>query len=89
MSEGKIFYERIGTIRVLLDGDCKAVFDLGEMLAKLPKPEEPDPDHHWGWLMSELRRDWFATWYANVLREREKAGLTVVVADGEGGEGAS
>ena len=86
MSEGKLFYERIGSIEIMLDGKSKAVFNLGEMLSKLPKPDESDPDHHWGWLMSDLRKDWYTSWYKSVLQERAKAGLPVVLPKPSGEE---
>ncbi|KAF7337650.1 hypothetical protein MSAN_02238300 [Mycena sanguinolenta] len=72
MDYGGIFYERIGEIVVLLDGEEKAVFNLGAMLSELPKG---DP---WGFTIRELRKERFGKWKERTIKERLEAGLLVV-----------
>ncbi|KAF7337668.1 hypothetical protein MSAN_02240300 [Mycena sanguinolenta] len=72
MDYGGIFYERIGEIVVLLDGEERTVFKLGEMLSELPKG---DP---WGYTIRELRKERFGKWKEKTIKERMEAGLPVV-----------
>ncbi|KAJ6520290.1 hypothetical protein C8R45DRAFT_1205293 [Mycena sanguinolenta] len=67
MEYGGIFYERIGEIAVLLDGEEKAAFKLGEMLSELPKG---DP---WGFTIRERRQEWFGKWKERTIKERLEA----------------
>ncbi|KAF7337675.1 putative carbohydrate esterase family 16 protein [Mycena sanguinolenta] len=72
MEYGGIFYERIGEIAVLVDGEERTVFKLGEMLSELPKG---DP---WGFSIREMRKEWFGKWKKSTLKERMEAGLPVI-----------
>ncbi|KAJ6520291.1 hypothetical protein C8R45DRAFT_954660, partial [Mycena sanguinolenta] len=72
MDYGGIFYERIGEIAVLLDGEERTVFKLGEMLSELPKG---DP---WGYTIRKLRKERFGKWKEKTIKERLEAGLPVV-----------
>ncbi|KAJ6520319.1 hypothetical protein C8R45DRAFT_1086194 [Mycena sanguinolenta] len=71
MDYGGIFYERIGEIAVLLDGEERTVFKLGEMLSELPKG---DP---WGFSIRELRKEKFGKWKEKTIKERLEAELAI------------
>ncbi|KAJ6520298.1 hypothetical protein C8R45DRAFT_954685 [Mycena sanguinolenta] len=73
MDYGGIFYERIGEIVVLLDGEEKAAFKLGKMLSELPREADP-----WGFTIRETRKVRFGKWKERTIKERLEAGLPVV-----------
>jgi hypothetical protein len=74
-SYGKILYERIGAIRILVDGDLKHEFDLASILASLrfTRPQET-----FGHFVSQKRISAFWNWKKETLTRREQLGFPVV-----------
>ena len=66
MTYGAVFYERIGKIRLLLDGDLVQDWDLSEQFATLPEGV------HWGNGSAQYRKEWFAKWQPKTARRRKK-----------------
>lgn len=62
---GRLFYERVGTIRLLLDGEVQEAWDLGERLT---------------WIQVDFLRalGWCRDWKGRAYRMRRRLGLTVV-----------
>ncbi|KAJ5826043.1 hypothetical protein N7474_003181 [Penicillium riverlandense] len=72
---GKILYERIGTIRILVDGDLKHEVDLAGELASL---QFTSPQHTFGHLDSEVRLCSFREWKKQTLARRDQLGFPVI-----------
>ncbi|KAH8703245.1 hypothetical protein BGW36DRAFT_403685 [Talaromyces proteolyticus] len=72
---GKELYERIGTIRILVDGDLKHEFDLASMLASL---RFTSPSETFGHVSAEKRIPAFWNWKKQTLARRDQLGFPVV-----------
>ncbi|KAK2762143.1 hypothetical protein FQN54_001150 [Arachnomyces sp. PD_36] len=72
---GGIFYERVGTIRLLVDGQLKVEYALDDLLAKL---RHDDPAYTFGNLSREERLPYFWKWKKRALEMRRDAGLPVI-----------
>jgi hypothetical protein len=73
---GGILYERIGVIRICVDGNLKAEMELGEIL---PTMRREDPSHTFGHIYPhELRLPAFYEWKKRALEKRREAGLPVI-----------
>ncbi|PGH09911.1 hypothetical protein AJ80_07622 [Polytolypa hystricis UAMH7299] len=77
---GAILYERIGTIRVCLNGEVQTEFNLAKLLAQL---RFHNPSTTFGHLDREDRIQAFWWWKRNTLEKRKRAGLPVVQGDDE------
>ena len=71
---GAALYERIGTIRMSVDGAPKVEWDLAQRLADFP-PEGPFETFCKG------REQHFPTWREKAWRERKRVGLPVIRSD--------
>ncbi|KAL1983107.1 hypothetical protein VTN96DRAFT_437 [Rasamsonia emersonii] len=75
---GRIMYERIGVIRVCVDGKLEREMNLAERLAKLRKE---GPSDTFGNVLREDRQRVFWQWKKRALEKRREAGLPVIFPD--------
>lgn len=71
-------YERIGTIRVCVDGKLEREENLADRLAKL---RFTDPLFTFGHVPSRNRLQAFWDWKKKALEKRRQAGLSVIFPD--------
>ena len=68
---GRLLFERIGSIRMSVEGIVRAEFDLAASLAKL----QPSGSSYW---RQNGRGTEFCQWRENAFNVRERAGLAVI-----------
>ncbi|KAK2880191.1 hypothetical protein FQN49_000484 [Arthroderma sp. PD_2] len=72
---GAILYEKVGKIRIMLNGDLQREIHLAETLASL---RYNDPMHTFGHLRREDRLDAFWKWKKEALQMRKERGFPVM-----------